>query len=160
LGYFRPWVLTEDKFIKVFTEQMSDELLHVSDELRYPEPVAKGLLRVFDPAGPHEIWEIGDDGILVFRDIADGFKCQMSWIIWNRDCWGKGVVREAKSVIEEFAKRKKLFKIETQTADERVVKLARLLGFETEGYRTESFLRNGVRYGITLLGRTFAREEE
>ena len=146
--------------MRVYNEQMRAALFHVSDEVRFPGAVFSGLMRIFDPAGPHEIWEIGDDGLLIFRDIADGFKAQMSWILWDTKMWGKDIVRESKRHIEDFANRRKLHKIETQTADERVVKLARLLGFETEGYRTESFLREGKRYGITLLGRTFAREEE
>ena len=154
-----PWVMTPDKFMKVYNEQLREDLLHVSDEGRNPGAVFSGLMRVFDPNGPHEIFELDGCGILVFRDIADGFKCQMSFIIWDKKCYGADIVREARQLIADFSKRRGLVKIETQTADERVVRLARMLLFEIEGYRVDSFLRGKEKYGVTLLGRSFQEED-
>jgi hypothetical protein len=159
LDKIRPFILTDEKFVRLYNEQMREDLLHVSDEARLPGPVFSGLLRVVMP-GPHEIYEIGDCGVVVFRDIADGFKCYVSLILWDRGIWGHSIVREAKRKIEDVARAHKLIKMETYTADERVAKLARLLGFETEGYRTDSFLRGKDLYGVTLMGRGFPREEE
>jgi hypothetical protein len=155
-----PWVMTDEKLMRVYTEQMRDDLLHVSDEGRVPELVAGGLLRVLFHPGPHEVFELDGCGIWVFRDIVDGFKCQMSFFIWDKRCFGPDIVREAREVIVDIAKRHRLVKIETQTADERVVRLARMLLFEIEGYRVDSFLRGKERYGITLLGRSFQEEED
>jgi hypothetical protein len=138
---------------------MREDLLHVSDEARLPGPVFDNLLRVVSP-GPHELYELADGGVFILRDISDGFKCYLSFILWDKSLWGKDILREGKAKIEEVAAAHGLVKIETQTADERVVKLARLLGFETEGYRENSFLRGDAMYGVTLMGRAFSREED
>jgi hypothetical protein len=155
----KPLELTEEKFRKAFDEQMSAEWLHVSDEARVPGFVGPSLVRVFSE-GPHEVFELGEDGLLIFKDIVPGFKCAMSFILWNHESKSVQLFRETRKWIEEIAREYRLVKVETQTADERVVRMAKLLGFELEGYRPDSFWRGPMKYGVTLLGRCFDREEE
>jgi hypothetical protein len=155
----KPFELTDEKFLKLYIEQMRDDVFHVSDEARTPPIVFNSLLSALDPKNGDEAYEIGDGGVMLFRGIVDGFKCYMCLIITDITKFGPTLVREARDMIVGVATRHKLRKIEAQTADERIVKLAHLSGFETEGYMSESFLRGGERYGVTLLSRFFGKEE-
>ena len=157
--FFRPLGQMDEKKIDSLAGRLLNDYLYVSDENRDAKKVWAMLYRIFsgEPGmGIHVAYEIGEfDGLLIFRDVLPGFKCDVSLKYWNDYNFGKEIVREGRRLVEEFAAGGKLVRMNSETADPRVVKLSKLVGFETEGVRKDDFMWNGKLYDKFMLGRNF-----
>jgi len=103
----------------------------------------------------YEICEMA--GILAFLEVIPGFKCALAWQFWDKTAWSKGGksrVRDARELIKYIMDEFDLVRIGTRTADPRVVKLARMLGFEIEGLAKNDFKWGGKLYDIHIMGMT------
>ncbi len=129
------------------------------EDTRTPESIANMVLRAF-PDGkvkPEDEWyAIWDDGELCglvgFFNIEEGHKCAATIKLWNPAPWGIKGLRRGIEIMKDVMARHKLVRIDTETADPRIVKMARLLGFECEGVRPFDFRFDGVLYHKVLLG--------
>jgi len=155
----RPLDLTPEVFRRIVSEMMRPDKLHVSDEERDEWSVLNRLAWMCH--GGLTLWEgydLAGDGVLVFWDIRPGLKCTVMLVIWGTSFWGPDVVREARALMDDVAVRHSLRKMESETASAESARLARMVGFETEGVKFNSFIRDGELKDVTLLGKCFGGE--
>jgi len=139
-------------------DHLMNKYLETSDEYRnepYLDYVIKGGLFGWGTS----MYEAGDMDVLVgFISPVPGFKCTMSLNFIDKKIWGKEFVRAGKKLIAMYMDEFQLKRIGTQTADPKVQKLAKLVGFKDEGTRPLSFKWNGKFFPTYLLG--LIREEK
>ena len=149
---FKLFEPTEDK-IKFLGKKLMDEFLYMSDEDRNYDSIYRVIFYYLSMPQRNLIYEIGDyDGILVFANIIPGFKCDLTLKLWNPKRWGPDLVREGKALIDNTMDALKLQRIETNSPDPRIVKMARMVGFRVEGCRKIAFLFDGKLYDDFILG--------
>lgn len=144
----------EDLYRRLITSR-----LYMSDELR-TEEYAKWLVRSwFAPGGPlNLVYRVGTDGglcggVMAFQGILPGWKCGLMAKIWERKLWGAQLAREVRCLLALVEKAFGLERIEIDTADLRMVRLGRLMGFDTEGVRVRAFRWNGEPFDVYELAR-------
>jgi len=140
--------------------------LYLSDELRNEEYVHWLIGSWFSPRGPMSlVYEVGRGGgsfggVVAFQGILPGWKCALMAKIWDRRAWGVQLAREAKGLLGLVEAAFDLERIEIDTADLRMVRLGRMMGFENEGVRRRAFRWGGDAYDIYELARIREREGE
>jgi hypothetical protein len=72
--------------------------------------------------------------------------------LWDNSRYGATTVREARSLIKLIMDTFDLKRLNTQTADPVIDKLARLCGFEREGLRIGDYMWGGQVYDRYILG--------
>ena len=149
---FHLFIPTEEK-ITSLRKHLIEDYLYVSDEARNDEAVNQTILRMFHQ--PNAIYyEIGDwKGVCGFRDIIPCKSAHATFKFWGKDIWGKTLIREMRQTLSLFEYAFNLVRIESQTADPRIVKLTSMVGFEVEGTRRKAFIFDGKFYDLILLGR-------
>lgn len=142
-----------DTKLKDLHDKLMNRYLYVSDEGRNTPAINATMCRIFsDPAALY--YEIGDwQGLAGFRDIVPNYKAHTTLKFWGAELWGKTLVREMRSVLEFFEETFQLVRLESETADPRIVKLTKLLSFDVEGAKKKGFIWNGKYYDLYLLGR-------
>jgi len=137
---------------------LMNKYLETSDENRneqWLEYVVKGGLFAYSTA----MYEAGDfDALVGFVNIIPGFKCGMVFNLLDKKIWGKEFARAGQALIKMYMEEFDLKRISTQTADQKVQRLAEIIGFKVEGERPNDFMWNKKLYKTYLLG--FIREEE
>jgi RimJ/RimL family protein N-acetyltransferase len=137
--------------------RLKEDFPYFTDDLRTDFYVWSHMTRWFggiEGLGTHLSFEYDDfNGILLFKDIIPGHKCDMFWIHLNKKMRDHSLVREADKVMGLVMKWFKLHKIEAGTADSRVARMLERLGFHQEGVRKDSFLFDGELYDFYLMGR-------
>lgn len=135
-----------------------NKYLETSDEHRneqYLDYVIKGGFFGYGTA----MYEAGDfDALVGFINPIQGFKCNMSLNLIDKKIWGKEFIRASRKLIDMYMDEFKLKRISTQTADPKIVKVAKMVGFKIEGERPLDFMWNEHFFTTYLLGLT--REEE
>lgn len=135
-----------------------NKYLETSDEHRnekYLDYVIKGGFFGWGTA----MYEAGDlDALVGFINPIPGFKCGMSLNLLDKKIWGKEFARAGQALIQMYMEEFDLKRIGTQTADPKIVKMAKIIGFKVEGERPVDFMWNGRFYKTYLLGLT--KEEE
>jgi hypothetical protein len=157
--FFRPMRVLNENQIDNLAELMASGYLYVSDEHRNSRDIWSMLYRVLskDPScGFHVAYEIGNlDGLLIFADIIRGFKCRVSLKYWDPSDFGKSIIREGRRLVDEFAAGTGLVRMNSETADPKIVKLAGLFGFGVDAVIKNDFMWDGKLYDRYILGRTF-----
>ncbi|MGY5873862.1 MAG: GNAT family protein, partial [Candidatus Thorarchaeota archaeon] len=87
-----------------------------------------------------------------FINPIPGFKCAMSLNLLDKKIWGKEFIRAGRKLIEMYMDEFSLKRISTQTADPKIVRMAKMVGFKEEGERPLSFMFNQKLYPTYLLG--------
>ena len=145
------------KIIKL-KDHLMNKYLETSDEYRnepYLDYVIKGGFFGWGTA----MYEAGDmDALVGFINPNMGFKCGLSLSLLDKKIWGKEFVRAGKKLVDMYMDEFQLKRIGTQTADPKIVKMAKMVGFKDEGTRPFSFQWNGKFFPTYLLGLT--KEEE
>ncbi len=148
----------DDAKYSTWSNHLLNDELHVSDEHRNEKYITMMLENILFGPGLSIVYEIGClAGILAFLDVIPGFKCALTWQFWDKSAWSKGGksgVRDARELIEYIMDEFDLVRIGTRTADPRVVKLAKILGFEIEGLAKNDFKWGGKLYDIHIMGMT------
>jgi RimJ/RimL family protein N-acetyltransferase len=73
--------------------------------------------------------------------------------MWNPRSFSPSLVREARSLIDYIVEAFGLVRVGTVTADPRIARMAKMVGFETEGVRRKAFSWDGKTYDEILLSR-------
>ncbi len=141
--HFALFVPNEEK-LRFFMQKLMDTPLYLSDEDRNLESIYRIVTYYLSDGRKNVLWEVGDfGGILGFVHIIPGHKASVLFKLWEPKLWTAGFVREAREFLAENMKELHLRRLETATADQRVVKMARAAGFEIEGIKTFSFMWDG-----------------
>lgn len=148
--HIHPFVPTEAK-LNALVDKLKSEYLWLSDEFRDEETVC-GILTRYLGAEDCKVYEWGDgEAIFLFGSIIPGWKATFSFKLVNPSVWSPSFVRECKGFLRGFMTENGLFRLETSTPDARVVKMARMVGFDSEGTRFKGFRWGGTYYDETLL---------
>lgn len=151
---FKLFVYDDDKFSKWQSHLLNDEL-HVSDEHRHPGGIMATLREILFGAGLNITYEIGDfEGIIGFLGVIPGFRCNLTWQLWDRSRWGLDAVKQAKGLMKFIMDEFDLKRIGTRTADPKVKRLAEMLGFKAEGILVNDFKWEGKLLDVHVLGMT------
>jgi len=146
---YKLFIPTKDKVAKL-AKELIDGKLNLPDEYRNPQSIANLLLMYFSNP-THLFYEIGKfGGVLGFAYIQEGHKAELLMKMWNKNIWKPSVVKEAKRLIKTIMDEFNLIRINVETADERVVKMAKILGMEEDGIRKKNFMFDGELYDLFL----------
>jgi RimJ/RimL family protein N-acetyltransferase len=145
--------LPDAEKLAFFMRKLMDTPLYISDDERTPEAIGNIVAYYLSDRRRNILYEVGDfGGILGFVNIIPGHKASVIFKLWDGKLWTPGFVREAREFLAENMAELYLRRLETTTADPRVVKMARLAGFEIEGIKTFDFVWDGDFYDSTILG--------
>ena len=130
---------TEDK-IKALSKKLMEEPLYLSDEYRSYELIHKMLFNNF--SNKNNIFlEIGEFGGLIgFVNIIPEFKCAIVFKLWNPELWGFRFKTQVKQLIKTIMEKYDLKRVATESADERMTRMAKICGFKVEGRFKNSFM--------------------
>jgi RimJ/RimL family protein N-acetyltransferase len=142
--YIKPFDYAEEKIL-VYAEKLLDTDGYLPDELRYTNKIGLVMQSHFSNYGPFNMWyEIGEfGGIMGFTNILPEYKCLLDFKLWNTKYWCSGFLREARALVRLFMNEFHLHRISTDSADERMVKMAKKVGFKTEAKQKNAFKFNG-----------------
>ena len=139
------------KIIKL-KDHLLNKYLETSDEHRnepYLDYVIKGGFFGWGTS----MYEVGElDALIGFVNPIPGFKCGMSLNLLDKKIWGKEFVRAGKKLIDMYMDEFELKRISTQTADPKIVRMAKMVGFKHEGERPLSFQWGGKFFPTYFLG--------
>jgi len=141
----KPFDATPKKIGKLMNVLLNEHL-HLSDEYRYPVFVRTMLHDLLSSkSGLHISYDVdGFGGLLVFRNIRPGFKASLMFVLLDKSCVKPSIIKETRALIKRVMKEFKLKRLEAMTADERIVRLAKMLGFKGEGIQKNGFMLDGI----------------
>jgi RimJ/RimL family protein N-acetyltransferase len=152
-GLFKHFADPTSDEIDAIVSRLKNDYLYAPDELR-DEAVLHGLVSAYW-GGANIIYEVGQfQGIMGFMDIVPEHKASVTLKLWDADRWGRDFIRDARAVCAAVMDEFKLVRLEAQTADPRIEKMARICGFRTEGLKRLSFKWSGDLYDEYILGFT------
>lgn len=149
----------DDERLKTLAEKLHDEKLYLSDEYRDYKIIYPMFQKYFSwQNGFNVFYEYGDfDVVMGFLNIIPEFRASLLFKMINKDSWGKGFVRESKRLIDVFMDAFKLKRLGTESPDEKVVRMAHMVGFQDEGIKIKDFKWDGQLFDVTMMSIT--REE-
>jgi hypothetical protein len=151
--HIKVFVPTEDK-MKEVARNLVEKRLYMQDYLRsYPTAHAMLNTIIFGPT-LSILYELGNMwGIGGFINIVPEHKCEVILKFWTPEKLGPTMVREMKDTVDLVMKQFRLLRIDTDTPDENIVHLAKMLGFEREGARKYGFMFDRKPYTVIIMGR-------
>lgn len=148
--HIHPFVPTEDK-INVLVEKLKNEYLWLSDEFRSEEKICAILTHYFG-AADCVVYEYGDfKAVFIIHGIIPGWKANLSFKLVDPAVWSPAFVRECREFLMKAMAKFGLIRLATSTPDMRVVKMARMVGFDSEGTHFKGFRWDGNYYDDTLM---------
>lgn len=144
---FNKFTPTEDK-IKALSKKLMQEPLYLSDEFRDYELIYKMLFNNFSNKN-NIFYEIGEWGGLVgFVNIIPEFKCDIVFKLWGSDLWGFRFKTQIKQLIKTIMEKHDLKRMSTESADEKMTRMAKLCGFKVEGRFKYAFMWENEMYTL------------
>lgn len=132
--------------------------LYAPDELRTPQKILELMKHLFpyaiEPSQRpfHVYYEIGDfDGLVGFTNILRDYRCGSFLKIWNPEIWGPTLARDLTELADRFMQEYHIKRMELETADERMVKVAKICGLKQEGTKALGFRFDGKFYTAYML---------
>ena len=146
--FFEP---TEGKLMYV-AKKLMEEYLYLDDPNRDYVNIHRILnYYVMNPQS-NILFEIGNfDGLLGFAGIVTGYKAAFLFKLWGKEKWGPDLVRQSRELIMDCFDDLKLVRLETQTADPRIIRMGKMVGFQVEGVKKRDFLFDGKWYDNTQM---------
>lgn len=147
----KPLSLSAERLDKM-AEVLSSDPKYFSDEHRDAAFIWRNLHHWFGGGCLCEAIEIGDfQAVMVFRDIIPFHKCNLFLITFDPGVWGKSVWREAVREMRDVMESYNLNKIEVETEDKKWAQFLWRNGFELEGVRYDSYMKEGEAKDFYLL---------
>ena len=159
----------DDRFFKVFKcentpdfwlrfnklcKMMMEKYLYISDEYRSPEIIQKIVGGYLSGTSLSLFYELGDfQGLIGFTSILPGYKCNLTFKIWDKEFYSKDMIRATSKLTDLFMDTFRLVRMRTESPDPKMVKGAKLLGFEYEGTETKGFRWDGKYHDLVGLGK-------
>ena len=144
--------------LQFIANKFATGFLYIPDELRSPQKVFELMAHLFpyaiEPAlRPfHVYYEIGRfDGLVGFTNIIPEYRCGSFLKIWNKDIWGPTLARDLTELADRFMQEYHIKRMELETADERMVKVAKICGLKQEGTKALGFRFDGKLYTSYML---------
>ena len=144
--------------LQFIANKFTTGFLYIPDELRSPQKVFELMAHLFpyavEPAlRPfHVYYEIGRfDGLVGFTNIIPEYRCGSFLKIWNKDIWGPTLARDLTELADRFMQEYHIKRMELETADERMVKVAKICGLKQEGTKALGFRFDGKLYTSYML---------
>lgn len=144
--------------IQFIADKFANGFLYIPDELRTPEKITALMAHLFpyatDPAYRpfHVYYEIGNfDGLVGFTNIIPEYRCGSFLKIWNPAVWGPTLARDLTELADRFMQEYHIKRMELETADERMVKVAKICGLKQEGTKALGFRFENKLYTSYLL---------
>jgi uncharacterized protein (DUF2147 family) len=142
-----------DEKIAVVADKLISTPLFIEDQDRNEKTIAYFIDSFLMRTGFALAYEVPDfGGIVGFMDIRPGWKAEAILKLWDKSKYGAKTVREARDIMKLIMDTFDLKRLNTQTADPVVDKLARLCGFEREGLRIGDYMWGGQIYDRYILG--------
>ena len=142
------------KKLAKFKTLMLKEYLWISDEYRTDGAADLILAQYFSGYTFNVFYEIGDfQAIIGFTDILPEFKCNMTFKIWDKSIWNKTLVKAGREITDLFLKEFALKRISSATADERILRMGKMIGFVEEGRQPDAFRWNKKFYPLIFMGK-------
>jgi RimJ/RimL family protein N-acetyltransferase len=125
--------------------------LHLSDEMRTPESVRRIIAQMLTTGLCYEY----DDfkGIVHIGQIVEGHKAVMSLFFWDASIWTPHTARRLSTFYDSIMSLLNLRRLSAQTADHRIERMAKVVGFQYEGTMEDAFRWEGEFRNLTMLGR-------
>lgn len=150
-----------------FGAKLLNNYLYIPDEFRNEDGVSMLLAYYFPhvlnaPLRPFSVWyELGAwGGVLGFVGIIPGHKCSIVFKLWDKSLWGATLYRGLMELPDRFMKEYALKRLDVATADERMMRVAKRLGFRVEGTQALEFAWKKKLYTKYLLRKVIREEEE
>lgn len=138
--------------IMILAKHLKEDYLVMPDELRNYGAIYNILAYYNLPN--HLFYEFGDfSGLVGFTEIVEGRKAEVFFKLWDKKVFNKTFVRQLNELLDMGMSELSLKRLNSITADKRIVKLAGMVGFEVEGKRDYDFYFNEKPYTTFLLGR-------
>ena len=155
---FRLFVPTQGKIMYV-AKKLMNEYLYTDDLNRNLPAIEAALSHYINNPRLNVLYEIGDfEGLLGFVNIVPGFRASLLFKLWEPERWGPDLVRQSKDFIKEVMDELHLIRLGTHTADPRIVRMGKMVGFEVEGMKRLNFLFDGYPYDEFFM--SIVRKEE
>ena len=141
----------EDPFytkVVKFKRMLMDKYLWLPDEHRTEQSIDAIVGSFFAGNSCTVIYEVGG-----FVNIIPGYKCEVTFKIWDKDLWNKSFVRAGRELLDLYTKELRLKRMSTSTADIKMVKFTKMFGFKEEGRLPNAFRWREKFYTKFLLGR-------
>lgn len=144
----------KEKICLIAKELMTKKFNLPDEERNYPNIYAK--LAIYGNPYRHLFYEFGEfSGLLGFLDIYYGYKADVMLKIWDESVWNKTLMRQLIDITDMVARELKLKRLNTETADEKVKRLAEMGGFKVEGKRANDFMYDGILYTNFFMGKEY-----
>lgn len=148
---FKPFLPSLEK-LESLGQRLMNQYFYLDDKDRNSQGISDILSYISYKDSTKLVYEIGDyGGILGFINIVPGEKCYLILRLWNRRYWRPSAVKEAKSLISQIMKKFNLKQIETESADPRIVKMAKIVGFKVKDKQKNGFKWDGEFYDNFLM---------
>lgn len=135
-------------------KMLKEKHLYLSDEYRHDTGIEAVIHNYFSNLSFNIFYEIGGfQGLLGFLNILPEFKCGLTLKLWDKQVWSKEFVRASEKLLDLYINEFKLKKISTRSPDEKIVRMAEMVGFEVEGEQPYEFKWKGKFYTDYLLGK-------
>ena len=144
-----------------FSRKLMEEFLYLQDEYRFPN-IVRGITEgFFSDNRVNLCYEMGDfQGVVGFTDIIPEYKCGVFLKIWDKELFGKDLIRELRELADFIMDSFQLRRMTVDTPDRRMVKFAKLAGFNVEGTQKMCFRWNGRLYTNYILSKLFEPKKE
>jgi len=148
---FKPFFPTEGKLMYV-AKKLMEEYLYLDDPNRDYVNIHRILNYYVNNPQNNLMLEIGDfDGLMGFAGIVLHYKAAFLFKLWGKKRWGPDLVRQSKGLIMDIFNDFDLVRLETQTADPRIIKMGSMVGFKVEGVKVKDFLFDGKWFDNTQM---------
>jgi RimJ/RimL family protein N-acetyltransferase len=144
--------------LQFIANKFATGFLYIPDELRSQQKILELMAHLFPYAIEpslrpfHVYYEIGNfDGLVGFTNIIPEYRCGSFLKIWNPEIWGPTLARDLTELADRFMQEYHIKRMELETADERMVKVAKICGLKQEGTKALGFRFDGRLYTSYLL---------
>ncbi len=142
---------SREKF-SIISKHLMDGFLNLSDDLRSAQAIFK-LMGSYFYNGNNLIYDVNNmQGLLGFTSIVPTWKCDLLFKIFDKKLWKPSFVKEAGKLVKFIMHEFELRRISAETPDFRVMRMAKMIKFEEEGFKKDGFVFNDKFYDKYLLG--------
>ena len=136
--------IPDPKQVGFIAERLLVDYLNMSDETRTKEYIDYVLKSYFFGKKFNVFYKIKDfAGFVGFVDIHPNYKAKVIMTFWDKKAFTHNFVKDAAVLFDVFSKEFNLMRLYSQTADDRIVWMAKKAGFKQECIQKNAFKWKG-----------------